>query len=163
MILAEIWRKNMDAMKASESTRTMKGSLVALLLVSEVERKRVGEKDTYTLSPGESSVYNFSIVLDDPPAPAARDELGRETCDVPARRLQTKIERCLEENHRVLGDVEAETGFSESDTYRIWAPGGLATALVVEREDTERVGASESDWGCVVEDEESLEKEKIWC
>jgi hypothetical protein len=87
----------MDAMKASESTRTMKGS---------------------TLSPGESSVYNFSIVLDDPPAPAARDELGRETCDVPARR-------------------------------RIWAPGGLATALVVEREDTERVGASESDMSVV--------------
>ena len=47
-------------------------------------------KDTYTLSPGESSVYSFSIVLDDPPAPAARDELGLETCDVPARRLQTK-------------------------------------------------------------------------
>lgn len=27
MILAEIWRKNMDAMKESERTRTMKGSL----------------------------------------------------------------------------------------------------------------------------------------
>ena len=46
-------------------------------------------KDTYTLSPGESSVYNLSMVLDDPPAPAARDELGlEETCDVPARRLR---------------------------------------------------------------------------
>jgi hypothetical protein len=33
----------------------------------------------------------------------------------------------------------------EKDTYRIWAPGGLATALVAEREETERVGASESD------------------
>lgn len=27
MILAEMWRKNMDAMKESERTRTMKGSL----------------------------------------------------------------------------------------------------------------------------------------
>jgi hypothetical protein len=41
-------------------------------------------------------------------------------------------------------------GFSESDTYRIWAPGGLATALVAEREEAERVGASESDWECVM-------------
>ena len=56
-------------------------------MVSAVERRTGWEKDTYTLSPGESSVYNFSIVLDDPPAPAARDELGLETCDVPARRL----------------------------------------------------------------------------
>ena len=33
--------------------------------------------DTYTRSPGESSVYNFSMVLEDPPAPAARLEFGR--------------------------------------------------------------------------------------
>jgi len=85
----------MDAMKESERTRTMKGS---------------------TRSPGESSVYSLSIVLDDPPAPAARDELGLETCDAPARR-------------------------------RICAPGGFATAPAadVEREETEREGASESD------------------
>lgn len=55
----------MDAMKESERTRTMKGS---------------------TRSPGESSVYNLSMVLDDPPAPAARDELGFDTCDATARR-----------------------------------------------------------------------------
>ena len=47
------------------------------------------EDDTYTLRPGESSVYNFNMVFDDPPAPAARDELGLEVCDV-ARRLQRK-------------------------------------------------------------------------
>jgi hypothetical protein len=46
------------------------------------------EKDTHTRSPGESSVYSLSIVLDDPPAPAARDELGFDTCDAPARRLK---------------------------------------------------------------------------
>jgi hypothetical protein len=89
IILAEIWRKNMDAMKDSERTRTMKGSLWKIVwrsLVSAMMR-RAGEGDTYTLRPGESSVYNFSMVFDDPPAPAARDELGLETCDVAARRL----------------------------------------------------------------------------
>lgn len=96
--MAEIWRKNIDAMKESERTRTMKGS---------------------TLRPGESSVYNFSMVFDDPPAPAERDELGLETCDVAARR-------------------------------RICAPGGLATAVAEEREETERAGASESDMAGVV-------------
>jgi len=65
-----------------------------------------------TLRPGESSVYNFSIVFDDPPAPAERDELGLETCDVAARRrtwapggLATAEER--EETERA--------GASESD------------------------------------------------
>ena len=48
---------------------------------------------TYTLRPGESSVYSFSMVFDDPPAPAERDELGLETCDVAARRLARKNER----------------------------------------------------------------------
>lgn len=77
----------MEPIKESERTRTMKGSLA--LMVLAVERRR-WEKHAYTLSPGESSVYNFSMVLDDPPAPAARDELGLEICDcdVPARRLQ---------------------------------------------------------------------------
>lgn len=42
---------------------------------------------TYTRSPGESSVYNRSIVLDDPPAPAAREELGFDTVEFVARRL----------------------------------------------------------------------------
>jgi hypothetical protein len=45
MILAEICRKNMEAMKESERTRTMKGSLVALL-VSEVGRKGDGRTRT---------------------------------------------------------------------------------------------------------------------
>lgn len=31
-------------------------------------------------------------------------------------------------------------------TYRICAPGGLATAVAEEREEAERAGASESDW-----------------
>jgi hypothetical protein len=55
-----------------------------------MRRRAGGEDDTYTLRPGESSVYNFSMVFDDPPAPAARDELGFATCDVAARRLQKK-------------------------------------------------------------------------
>lgn len=44
---------------------------------------------TYTRRPGESSVYNLSIVFDEPPAPAERDELGFVTADEPvALRLQ---------------------------------------------------------------------------
>jgi hypothetical protein len=62
--------------------------------VSGVMSKRERADDTYTLSPGESSVYSFNMVFDDPPAPAERDELGLETCDVPARRLQrNELER----------------------------------------------------------------------
>jgi hypothetical protein len=39
----------------------------------------------------ESSVYNFSMVLEEPPAPAARVELGFATCEVlVARRLRRK-------------------------------------------------------------------------
>lgn len=44
----------------------------------------------HTRSPTESSVYNLSMVFDDPPAPAARDELGLAACDAPARRLQNR-------------------------------------------------------------------------
>jgi len=90
----------MEAMKESERTRTIKGS---------------------TRRPGESSVYSLSMVLEDPPAPAERVELGLATCDAPARR-------------------------------RICAPGGLETAPLadVDREETERVGASESDMVNVV-------------
>lgn len=88
IILAEIWRKNIDAMNESERTRTMKGSLwkIAAMVGIGNDKSRAKEYDTYTLRPGESSVYNFSMVFDDPPAPAARDELGL-TCDVAARRL----------------------------------------------------------------------------
>jgi hypothetical protein len=94
IILAEIWRKNIDAMKESERTRTIKGSLWRSFGISNDEKKGGGRKDdTYTLRPGESSVYNFSMVFDDPPAPAARDELGLETCDVAARRLPKKNEK----------------------------------------------------------------------
>jgi len=65
MIRADMWRKKMEAMKDRERTRTMKGS---------------------TRRPGESSVYNRSMVFEDPPAPAARDELGLATCEAAARR-----------------------------------------------------------------------------
>jgi len=67
MIFAEMCRKKIDAIKERERTNTMNGS---------------------TLNPGESSVYSFNIVFDDPPAPAARLELGFETCvdGAPARR-----------------------------------------------------------------------------
>jgi len=55
----------MEAIKESDRTRTMNGS---------------------TLRPGESSVYSLSIVFDEPPAPAARVELGFETVPPVARR-----------------------------------------------------------------------------
>jgi len=55
MIFADMCRKKMDAMNERDKTRTIKGS---------------------TRKPGESSVYSFSIVLEDPPAPAARVEFG---------------------------------------------------------------------------------------
>jgi len=55
----------MEAMKDRERTRTMNGS---------------------TLRPGESSVYSLSMVFDEPPAPAARVELGFETVLPVARR-----------------------------------------------------------------------------
>ena len=42
---------------------------------------------TYTRRPGESSVYRRSIVFDEPPAPAARAELGFAACDAAALRL----------------------------------------------------------------------------
>lgn len=46
-----------------------------------------GTGSTYTLRPGESSVYSLSMVFDEPPAPAARVELGFETALPVARRL----------------------------------------------------------------------------
>jgi len=66
IILAEMCRKKIEAMKESDNTRTMNGS---------------------TLRPGESSVYSLSMVFDEPPAPAARVELGFETVLPVARRL----------------------------------------------------------------------------
>ena len=58
------------------------------VLLGACNKKETEKKRAHTRSPGESSVYNLSIVLDDPPAPAERDELGFDTCDAPARRLQ---------------------------------------------------------------------------
>ncbi len=104
--------------------------------------KRERADDTYTLSPGESSVYSFSMVFDDPPAPAERDELGFETCDVPARRLQRKKKQVREKNEGFGG---YGIWFRKGHAYRIWAPGGLATADAEERGEAERAGASESD------------------
>ena len=53
MILEEMWRKKMEAMKESERTRTMKGSLWG-------KRVKIGawcdEHGTHTRRPGESSV-----------------------------------------------------------------------------------------------------------
>ena len=46
---------------------------------------------TYTLRPGESSVYSLSMVFDEPPAPAARVELGFETVLPVARRLTRRV------------------------------------------------------------------------
>ena len=67
---------------------------MAIVGISNDKERRAEQDDTYTLRPGESSVYNFSMVFDDPPAPAARDELGLATCDVAARRLRQKKSTC---------------------------------------------------------------------
>lgn len=48
-------------------------------------------KNTYTLRPGESSVYSLSMVFDEPPAPAARVEFGFETVLPVARRLSRRL------------------------------------------------------------------------
>ncbi len=69
MILAEMWRKKMEAMKERERTRTMKGSLYETgAIVQHNAKKGWGNagnagreggrqwKWTYTRSPGESSV-----------------------------------------------------------------------------------------------------------
>ena len=60
-------------------------------------------------------MYNFSIVLDDPPAPAERDELGLETCDVPARRLKTnqKVKNVVRRKPKVT-----RTGFGRREVWR---------------------------------------------
>ena len=52
MILAEMWRKKMEAMKERERTRTMKGSLKRHSLEQPVTRGL----NAHTRSPGESSV-----------------------------------------------------------------------------------------------------------
>jgi hypothetical protein len=78
--------------------------------------------------------------LDDPPAPAAREELGLETCDAPARRLK-KFDFVREATEFVFRKTE-QRGV---DTNRIWAPGGLATTPVEERETAEGACESESD------------------
>lgn len=44
MILAEMWRKNMDAMNESERTSTMKGSLLRKCISTSL-RKNHGEDD----------------------------------------------------------------------------------------------------------------------
>ena len=76
----------MDAIKERERTRTMKGSLdedhikyasKQMARRMELQWDMEEGRNTYTRSPGESSVYNLSMVLEDPPAPAARVEFGR--------------------------------------------------------------------------------------
>jgi hypothetical protein len=49
IILAEIWRKNIDAMKESERTRTIKGSLWRSFGISNDEKKGGGGRMTRTL------------------------------------------------------------------------------------------------------------------
>jgi hypothetical protein len=76
--------------------------------------KKETERRAHTRRPGESSVYNFSIVLDDPPAPAARDELGFDTCDATARRLQIKHVSKL-----VEGNATAHTGLERLAVWQL--------------------------------------------
>jgi len=65
-----------------------------------------------TLRPGESSVYSFSMVFDEPPAPAARVEFGLDTAVVARRRIAAPGGRATAEGERPLGTV---LGASESD------------------------------------------------
>jgi len=52
------------------------------------EMERTMTTNGSILRPGESSVYSLSIVLEDPPAPAAREELGLvDAAPAVARRL----------------------------------------------------------------------------
>lgn len=87
MSLAEMWRKKMEPMKTRERTRTMKGSLDEKIIR---EFTHSNSATTHTRNPGESSVYSFSIVFEDPPAPAARLELGLTAWFPVARRLFQK-------------------------------------------------------------------------
>jgi hypothetical protein len=89
MILAEMWRKKIDAMKERERTRTINGSLCVTNSTAGVRGEKKKVKNTHTRSPGESSVYSLSMVFEEPPAPAARDEFGLDTCVAPARRLKS--------------------------------------------------------------------------
>jgi hypothetical protein len=57
------------------------------------------------------------MVFDDPPAPAARDELGLETCDVAARRLPKKEVSEMLETIDLRGDTR--TGFAHQAVWRL--------------------------------------------
>jgi len=70
--------------------------------VSKQVRQMSGQSDgssTHTLRPGESSVYSLSMVFDEPPAPAARVELGFETVLPVARRLTRKVVQFSSSSH----------------------------------------------------------------
>lgn len=79
------------------------------------------------------------MVLDDPPAPAARVEFGFETCadDAPARRLNTSVR-----NNEYIVDSLGRASHAQSSTDRICAPEGLATALAGD------AGRAESESDC---------------
>lgn len=80
------------------------------------------------------------MVLDEPPAPAARDELGLATWEAPAARLLPYT--------NMISTSSFLVNITRSYAYRIWAPGGLATADAV-RVEVGR-GESESDYSCMV-------------
>lgn len=69
------------------------------------------------------------MVFDEPPAPAARVELGFDACEPAALRL------CKGGYSNIVSE---ENGRMRKVPHRIWAPGGFATVL--ERAE------SESDW-----------------
>ena len=59
-------------------------------------------------------MYSLSIVLDEPPAPAARDELGFETCDATARRLQIHTSA-----NRLIENVTAHTALEHLAVWQL--------------------------------------------
>jgi hypothetical protein len=143
MILAEMWRKNMDAMKESERTRTMKGSLQRHFFLASILTESRRKKGRH-LHSKPWRVVRVQLEHGVGRAPRAcsprRVGLGnlRRTC-ASAVKLT-----CVRESVR---GKRRRGGVSRKETHRICAPGGFATAPAadVEREETEREGASESD------------------
>lgn len=79
------------------------------------------QRSTHILSPGESSVYRRNMVLELPPAPAARDELGLATLEPVARRLHDfDMDQTFkfDAGSRMESELRYQTGLSECSMMR---------------------------------------------